>query len=88
MVNPYKDELEGDYKIRTFSEDISENELIWHRDRNDREITVVEGAGWQLQMDNKLPEDLQKGKLYNINKMEYHRLIKGEGTLKIKIWEK
>ena len=33
-------------------------------------------------------EDLQKGKLYNINKMEYHRLIKGEGTLKIKIWEK
>ena len=62
MVNPYKDELEGDYKIRTFSEDVSENELIWHRDRNDREITVVEGAGWQLQMDNKLPEDLQKGK--------------------------
>ena len=55
--------------------------------KNDRVITVVEGAGWKLQMDNKLPEDLQKGKLYNINKMEFHRIIKGEGTLKIKIWE-
>ena len=88
MVNPYKDVLEENYKIRTFSEDVSEDELIWHRDKNDREITVIEGSGWKLQMDNKLPEDLQKGKLYNINKMEYHRLIKGEGTLKIKIWEK
>jgi quercetin dioxygenase-like cupin family protein len=80
--------LEENYKIRTFSEDVSEDELIWHRDKNDREITVIEGSGWKLQMDNKLPEDLQKGKLYNINKMEFHRLIKGEDTLKIKIWEK
>lgn len=88
MVNPYKDVLEENYKIRTFSEDVSEDELIWHRDKNDREITVIEGSGWKLQMDNKLPEDLQKGKLYNINKMEFHRLIKGEDTLKIKIWEK
>ena len=88
MVNPYKDELKTEYKIRTFSEDVSEDELIWHRDKNDREITVIEGSGWKLQMDNKLPEDLQKGKLYNINKMEFHRLIKGEDTLKIKIWEK
>jgi len=88
LVNPYKDVLEENYKIRTFSEDVSEDELIWHRDKNDREITVIEGSGWKLQMDNKLPEDLQKGKLYNINKMEFHRLIKGEDTLKIKIWEK
>jgi hypothetical protein len=80
--------LEENYKIRTFSEDVSEDELIWHRDKNDREIAVIEGSGWKLQMDNKLPEDLQKGKLYNINKMEFHRLIKGEDTLKIKIWEK
>jgi hypothetical protein len=88
LVNPYKDVLEENYKIRTFSEDVSEDELIWHRDKNDREIAVIEGSGWKLQMDNKLPEDLQKGKLYNINKMEFHRLIKGEDTLKIKIWEK
>ena len=88
MVNPYKDELEGDTKIRTFSEDVGEEELIWHRDKNDRDITILEGAGWQLQMDNKLPVELVKGKLYNINAMEYHRLIKGDGTLKIKIWEK
>ena len=88
MVTPYKDELEGDTKIRTFPEDVGEEELIWHRDKNDRDITILEGAGWQLQMDNKLPVELVKGKLYNINAMEYHRLIKGDGTLKIKIWEK
>ena len=88
MVNPYTDELREDYKVRTFSDDVSDDELIWHRDMNDREISVVEGVDWKLQMDNQLPENLQKGKLYNINKMEFHRLIKGAGALKIKIWEK
>jgi hypothetical protein len=39
-------------------------------------------------MDNELPVELVKGKLYNINSMEYHRIIKGEDSLKIEIWEK
>jgi len=88
LVNPYEDELKNGYKIRTFSEEVNEEELIWHRDKNDREVAVIEGTGWQLQMDNKLPTDLKQGMLYNIKAMEYHRLIKGNGTLKLKIWEK
>lgn len=74
--------------LREFDGDVDEQELVWHRDRNDREVTVVEGTGWKLQMDNELPKELMVGKLYNIKAMEYHRLIKGNGTLKLKIWEK
>jgi len=74
--------------LREFDGDVDEQELVWHRDRNDREVTVIEGTGWKLQMDNELPKELMVGKLYNIKAMEYHRLIKGNGTLKLKIWEK
>ena len=88
MVEPYEDLHLDDCFIRTFSEDVGEEELIWHRDRKDREIAVLSGGGWQLQMDNKLPTELKSGNLYHINKEEYHRLIKGSGTLKLKIWEK
>lgn len=73
--------------IRTFSEDVDELELIWHRDKYKREITILEGKGWELQLDNQLPEELEKGKTYTIPAMEYHRVIKGSGDLVIKIWE-
>lgn len=89
MVNPYEDIiLEDGAIIRTFAEGLNEEELVWHRDKNDREIAVLSGNGWQLQMDNQLPKEMRVGQLYHINKEEYHRLIKGEGTLKLKIWEK
>ena len=74
--------------LREFKETTDSEELVWHQDQEDRAIFVIEGNGWQLQMDNKLPEELKVGKLYFINKEEYHRLIKGNGTLRIKIWEK
>ena len=80
---PYIDE--GD--IRIFSGLVDEMELIWHRDKYDREITVLEGEGWELQMDNKLPFELMKGKIYKIPAMEFHRLLKGKGDLVLKIWE-
>ena len=37
-------------------------------------------------MDNKLPEELKRGRLYTIPKMEYHSLIK-IAKLVVKIWE-
>lgn len=88
MVNPYVETKTSSHILREFDGDVDEQELVWHRDRNDREVTVVEGTGWKLQMDNELPKELMVGKLYNIKAMEYHRLIKGNGTLKLKIWEK
>ena len=87
MVKPYKEVVEENYIIREFSEVVDESELIWHRDKSDRELTVLQGEGWKLQLDNKQPVDLVKGKLYNIPKEEYHRLIKGTGNLLLQIWE-
>ena len=73
--------------VREFSENVESDELIWHRDKRTREVTVLEGTGWKLQMDNQLPKELIKGKLYTIPKMEYHRLIKGTDKLVLNIWE-
>jgi quercetin dioxygenase-like cupin family protein len=84
---PYTEVVEGDYIIREFSGDIVESELIWHRDKKTRKVTVLQGEGWKIQMDNSLPEELEKGNSYYIPKMEYHRLIKGKGNLLIQIQE-
>lgn len=88
MVEPYIDQFEEDgSRIRTFSSDIDSDELIWHRDKKDREITILSGVGWKLQMEDKLPKELELGKLYDIPKEEYHRIIKGKDNLVIRIWE-
>jgi hypothetical protein len=73
--------------IRTFSENVDELDLVWHRDKYNREITILEGENWFLQLDNQLPVALQKGKTYTIPAMEYHRIIKGDSNLVIKIRE-
>ena len=47
---------------RTFSVDVDPSELVWHMDREDRVVKVLEGASWCLQMDNELPTKLIEGK--------------------------
>jgi len=83
LVKPYIDD--GD--TRTFSSDVDSDELIWHRDKRNRQITIISGTGWKLQLDDKLPVELIQGKLYDIPKEVYHRVIKGTDDLIIKIWE-
>ena len=85
---PYDEVLENDYIIREFSGDVNESELVWHRDKKTRKVTILQGEGWKIQMDNSLPETLEEGREYHIPKMEYHRLIKGTGNLLIQIKEK
>ena len=75
------DKFDPNHVIRSFNED----ELVWHRDKEDRTIHVIEGLNWMLQMDNEEPVELVKGKSYFIPKMEYHRIIKGEESLMIEI---
>ena len=58
MVNPYYDNK----NIRTFSEEVNELDLIWHRDREDRRIVVESGKGWKLQKDNQLPIVMEQNK--------------------------
>ena len=85
---PYSEVLENEYIIREFSGDVDETELVWHRDKKTRKVTVLQGEGWKIQMDNSLPETLEEGREYHIPKMEYHRLIKGKGNLLLQIKEK
>jgi quercetin dioxygenase-like cupin family protein len=78
---PFTETKKGKVLIREFSQDVDKMELIWHRDKEDRTITILESKGWKLQMDNTLPVVLEEGKSYNIPKNTYHRVIKGEGKL-------
>lgn len=88
MSKPYTDKTEGKLKIRIFESDIESDELVWHRDRADRIITILEGDGWMFQMDNDVPKLLEAGDILNVSKMEYHRLYKaGTTPLKIQIEE-
>ena len=84
----YSQENISKYKFkRVFTENVDTEELVWHRDRCDREVFVEESNGWMLQMDEELPQVLQEGQTYFIPKMVYHRVIKGTGDLKILIEE-
>ena len=74
--------------LREFNKDTDSEELVWHRDREDRIVTVVEGNNWKLQMDNELPKLLKEGKKYFIPAREYHRVIKGDGPLKVLVEKK
>ena len=85
---PYTQVEESDYFVREFSESVDPMELVWHRDREDREVTILEGSGWKLQMDNEQPRELIQGKTYRIPAMEYHRIIKGKDNLLLQIKEK
>jgi uncharacterized membrane protein YheB (UPF0754 family) len=82
---PFDEINEGNKKIRVFSENTESDELKWHRDREDRLVTVLEGQGWEIQMDNELPKSLTKGQKYIIPEGVYHRIIKGQGNLKVSI---
>lgn len=83
-MNPYNDILVSDNKyIREFNCSTTQEELVWHRDREDRIIESIGQTDWMIQFDNKLPQKIV-GRIL-IKKGIYHRLIKGTGDLKIKL---
>ena len=84
-MNPYKEVIESDIIIRTFSEDVESEELVWHRDKNDRVVEVIQSNGWKFQMDNELPKTLESGNVVEIPKETFHRVIKGNGDLKVRV---
>lgn len=78
-MKPYKDK----YNIRIFDEGVHEDELIWHRDEEDRIIESIDLTDWKIQLDNQLPESLNNEVF--IKRETFHRLIKGSGSLNLKI---
>jgi len=73
--------------LREFSADVDEMKLIWHEDREDRIVSVVEGNGWKFQFDEELPIEMEDGIDITIPKGVIHRVIKGKGPLKIKVFK-
>jgi quercetin dioxygenase-like cupin family protein len=87
-MKPYTQIINGNKILREFAHDTDSHELVWHRDKKDRIVRVLEGNGWKFQLDNMLPILLHEGQEIFIPKETFHRVIKGTNTLKIEITEK
>jgi hypothetical protein len=84
MILPFKEEkISENTFIRTFHQDVDSGDLYWHRDFEDRIIESIEKTNWKFQLDNELPIEIN-GEIF-IPKGIYHRLIKGDSDLKIKL---
>lgn len=83
MNLPFSEEIKDNYYIRTFKKNIDHKLLVWHRDREDRLIECIGETNWQFQRDNELPICFDKPIF--IKAEVYHRLIKGDGELVLKI---
>jgi hypothetical protein len=83
-MRPYTDiEVTNEYIIREFNENIDPIELLWHRDDQRRTLEILGETDWKLQLDNQLPTSLNQPIL--IERHQWHRVIKGDGNLKLKI---
>jgi hypothetical protein len=81
---PFKEtHLQDNLYLREFEETVDVDDLEWHRDREDRIIQIIGETDWELQMDNQLPQRMT-GKIF-IPKEVWHRVIKGNSDLKVKI---
>lgn len=85
--SPYTQSIKNGYILRKFNSNVSTDELVWHRDKRDRIVEVLQGGGWKFQKDDKLPIELNDGAILQIPKETYHRVIRGAGDLIIRIWE-
>lgn len=84
---PFTEQEMGDYSIRVFGHDLDDEELKWHFDDENRIVEPIECYGWKLQIDESLPFEMKKGEKYFIPVDVYHRTIKGDGDLKIKVYK-
>ena len=85
-MTPYVDiEITDKYIIREFNENIDPIELMWHRDDENRTVEILGETDWKLQLDNQLPISINSPIF--IPKHEWHRVIKGTKTLKLKIYK-
>lgn len=73
------------HSVRRFKKDVDESLLVWHRDKTDRVVKVVQGNNWKIQLDDELPVSLENDMDYFIPKMTYHRLLKGNTDLIVEI---
>lgn len=86
MDYPFEErELKENVVVRKFVQSVDSEELVWHRDRENRLVEVIQSDGWQIQLDNEVPKVLKQGDTVYIKKEFWHRVIKGKGDLVVKI---
>jgi hypothetical protein len=79
---PYTETLSSNVSTRTFNQNVSEEELVWHRDREDRLVKALHQTDWQVQLENELPTTLTE---IFIPQGLYHRVRKGTGSLTVEV---
>ena len=84
---PFDEEVDNKCVIRTFNNSLNENELVWHRDKEDRVIFPLHESDWKIQLDNDVPQELNPDNPIFIESKKFHRLIKGKGDLKVKVYK-
>ena len=84
MIDPYVNlETTDKHIIREFSDKTDIIDFMWHRDNEDRLVEALHDTDWQVQLDNGLPTSLNEPIF--IPRHQYHRVIKGNGKLRVKI---
>ena len=87
MTLPFQEtKISENIFIREFKQETDSGEYRWHRDREDRIIEPINETDWMIQIDNQLPKVIEG--IVEIPMGVYHRLIKGNGNLKIKLIKK
>lgn len=82
--NPYFEYIINENEvIRVFENEDLGIEELWHRDNEFRIVEIIGETDWKIQLDEELPNSLNKPIL--IPKHHWHRLIKGNGNLRLKI---
>jgi mannose-6-phosphate isomerase-like protein (cupin superfamily) len=84
---PFKSKKHKYYEKRKFSKDTSDEELIWHVDKEDRLVYIKKSGGWRVQYDNQLPFFLSDNTYIFIPKGMWHRIIRGGDKLVINVYK-
>lgn len=87
MEFPFQQQTQDNKLIRTFTTDVEDLDLVWHQDNKDRLVEIIEPGGWSFQMENELPNKLERGQKFFIPKLVWHRVIKGESEMVVSIEE-
>ena len=77
-----------EYRIRTFSMNIDQRDLTWHRsDTRSRTIHILQGTGWKFLVEDRPTIEFKVGIDYHLPKQGKCQLQKGVDDLVIRIEE-
>ncbi len=82
---PFNEQLKDGFHVRTFSSNLTEIDLKWHFDEEDRIVVCEHETDWLFQMDDELPVKIKKNTPIYIPEGVYHRIIKGSNDLVVKV---